>query len=114
MTINLSRIMSVVALTVLLSSCSSIKVPDMDFIKFPELKEDAKNIPDYPDVADAAEKPSDLRSDGQWDKAAENIIAKRDSFENPDLKDPRTDTEINNAMQNLGAKVDAYKEDDPQ
>ena len=114
MTLNFRRTISVVTLTILLSSCSTMKLPDMDFIKFPEFQEDAENIPDYPKVADAAEKPTDLRSDKQWDQAAETIIAKRDGFSDPDLDDPRTDAEINSEMQNLGNEVEAYKIDDPE
>ena len=114
MTFNLRRNTSVIILAVLLSSCSSMKLPDMDFIKFPEFKEEAENIPDYPDVTDAAEKPTDLRTDEQWDKAAETIIEKRDDFANPDLDDPKTDAEIIREMQDFGNDADAYKEDDPE
>jgi len=114
MTNTLRRITSIATLSVLLSSCSTMKLPDMDFIKFPEFKTEAENIPDYPNVADAAQKPKDLRSDEQWDQAAKKIIQKRDSFADPELDQPKSDAEIMREMQNLGNEVDAYKKDDPE
>ena len=114
MIVNYRRIASVVILAVVLSGCASMKLPEMDFIKFPEFREEAENIPDYPNVVDAAEKPTNLRSAEKWDDVAQTIIEKRDGFSDPDLVDPKTDAEIMREMQALGNKVDAYKEDDPE
>lgn len=114
MTFTSKKILGVVALTAFLSSCASMKLPDMDFIKFPEFKEEAQNIPDYPKVADAPQKPEGLRTAEQWDNAAENILTKRDGFEDPDLQDPKTDAEIFREMKELRNEADAYKKDDPQ
>jgi len=114
MIFSLRRIASITTLAVLLSSCASMKLPEMDFIKFPEFKEEAENIPDYPNVVDAAEKPTDLRSDEQWDKAAKTILEKRDGFTDPDLDDPKSDAEIIQEMQDRVDEADAYKKDDPE
>ena len=114
MALKIQRTIGIVALAALLSSCASMKLPDMDFIKFPEFRKEAENIPDYPKVADAPEKPTGLRSAGQWDKAANNILAKQDSFPDPDLADPKTDAEIVRELQRLRDEADAYKKDDPQ
>jgi len=114
MALKIYRTISVLALAALLSSCASMKLPDMDFIKFPEFKEEAQNIPDYPKVLDAPQKPEGLRSAENWDKAAKNILAKRDGFTDPDLVDAKTDAEIVREMQRLREKADAYKKDDPQ
>lgn len=114
MVLQIRRIFSVVALAALLSSCASMKLPDMDFIKFPEFRKEAENIPDYPKVADAPEKPKGLRSAEQWDKAANKILAKQDDFPDPDLADPKTDAEVVRELQRLRAEADAYKKDDPQ
>jgi len=114
MNFNLRPITSLVILSALLSGCASMKLPDMDFIKFPEFREEAENIPDYPNVADAAEKPKNLRSGEAWDLAADVMIEKRDGFMAPELVDPKSDTEIMREIQDLGNKVDAYKKDDPQ
>ncbi len=114
MIVNYRRISSVVIIAVFLSSCASIKLPELDFIKFPEFKEEAENIPDYPKVADAAEKPNDIRSAEKWDGVAETIIEKRDGFSDPDLLDPKSDAEILLEMQDIANKVNEYKEDDPE
>ncbi len=114
MVVKAHKIICVIALTALLTSCASIKMPDMDFIKFPEFKSEAENIPDYPKVADAPQKPKGLRSAEQWDKAAKDILAKKDDFPDPDLVDPKSDAEIAREMQRLRAEADAYKKDDPQ
>jgi len=96
------------------SGCASIKIPDFDFIKFPEFKEEAANIPDYPKVANAPQRPTDIRNDEDWDLAARNVLAKRDGFVDPEEIDAKTDAEILREMQRLRAEVDAYKKDDPQ
>lgn len=114
MIFSLRRITSIITFAALLSSCASMKLPEMDFIKFPEFKTEAENIPDYPSVVDAAEKPTDIRSAEKWDQAAETIIEKRDGFIAPSLDDPKSDAEIINEMQELKDDADAYKKDDPQ
>ncbi len=111
---HLRRTVSFIAIATVLSSCASIKMPDMDFIKFPEFKSEAENIPDYPKVEDAPQKPKGLRSAEKWDQAAQDIMAKKDSFSDPDLVDPKSDAEIVREMQRLRAEADAYKKDDPQ
>lgn len=112
--VSISSTLCVVALAAVLGSCASIKLPDMDFIKFPEFKKEAQNIPDYPKVADVPEKPTGLRSAEQWDMAAKNILDKQDSFSDPDLADPKSDADIIRELQRLRDAADAYKKDDPQ
>lgn len=87
----------------------------MDFIKFPEFREEAENIGDYPKVEDAPEVPSGLRTDAQWDVAAKRVIAKRDGFGDiPEPINAGTDQEIEDEINALAAKVEEYKLDDPQ
>ncbi len=97
-----------------LPSCASLKMPNLDFIKLPEFKEDAKNIGDYPSVADAPLAPQDIRSDKRWDKDARSLMKKRDALQPPVLPDALSDEEIEAEMQSLAAKAQAYKRDDPE
>jgi len=72
------RMATVLMGALIVSGCSSIKVPDLDFMKLPEFKEEAENLAGYPNVEDAPQTPTDVRSDAQWDKDAKKLIAKRD------------------------------------
>ena len=114
MTFKSVRYLSVVAMAGLLSSCASVKIPDFDFMKFPEFKKDAENVGDFPKVEDAPQAPKNVRSDDQWDAAAKNIMAERDGLVIPNDIDAKTDAEIKREMQNLRDEVDAYKKDDPE
>lgn len=94
--------------------CASVKIPNIDFIKFPEFKQEAQNIGGYPDVADAPQRPTQLRSNQEWDAAAKTIIHERDSFTTPPVYDSyASDEEILSKIEDLSSKVDAYKADDP-
>ena len=111
-TVKLSVVTAVFA--GILGGCSSIKLPDMDFISFPEFKEEAENIPDYPKVADAPAAPKGIRTDEKWDQSARKIMATRDGFTDPDAVDAKTNAQVLREMRDLAAKVDEYKKDDPQ
>jgi hypothetical protein len=92
-----------------------MKVPDLDFIKIPEFREEAENIGGYPKVEDAPETPVAVKTDAEWDIAAQDIVAKRDGFVSIGVGDaPKTDAEIEKEIEDLLAKVEEYKLDDPQ
>ncbi len=99
------------------SACASIKMPNMDFIKFPdfrkEFKKDAENIGDFPKVENAPQKPDDIRSDAEWDRAAKDIMNIGDDFTISDAGG-MSSAEIEKEMQRLGKKVEEYKLDDPK
>ena len=98
-----------------LTGCSTVKMPNIDFIKLPEFREDAVNIKDFPSVADAPTAPTDVRSAKEWDKAAKAIIKVRDDFETPDPPtDKKSKAELEAEIQSLRNEVHAYKADDPQ
>ncbi len=103
------------ALAGLLSACASIKIPDIDFIKLPEFQSDAENVGAYPDVADAPAFPENVKNDASWDEVAKRIIIKRDAFVTPpDEEAPKTAAQIEQERQQLIAKINEYKLDDPQ
>lgn len=109
------RFCTLVLASLVVSGCASLKVPDFDFIKMPEFREEAENIGGYPDVADAPQAPTDVRSDAQWDKDAKNLLAKRDGFGPvPEGEPTLSDTEFNRKVDELISKVEEYKLDDPQ
>lgn len=109
------RVMVLLSAPFVLGACTSMKVPDLDFIKLPEFREEAENIGGYPKVEDAPETPVAVKTDAEWDQAAKNIIARRDGFVSIGVGDtPKTDAEIEKEIDDLVAKVEEYKLDDPQ
>jgi len=98
-----------------MTGCSTVKMPKIDFLKLPEFREDAVNIKDYPRVADAPTAPTDVRSAKAWDDAAKDIIKIRDNSEVPlDTRDNKTDAEVLDNIEALREQAQAYKLDDPQ
>ncbi|NNC37622.1 MAG: hypothetical protein EX271_10045 [Acidimicrobiales bacterium] len=109
------RLFATLVLSGMVSGCASINMPDLDFIKIPEFKEEAENLGGYPNVEDAPQVPTDIRSDAQWDKDAKQLMAKRDSFGPvPEGEPMESDAEFNKRVDDLVAKVEEYKLDDPQ
>ena len=100
---------------ILLSGCANMNVPDFDSMKFPDFREEAENIGDYPGAEDAPPTPNDLRTDAQWDAAARGVLAKRDGLKSAPPSAPnKSEDALQNEIQALDAQVEAYKLDDPQ
>lgn len=98
-----------------LSACATPKLPKVDFLKLPEFRDDYENIKDYPKVTEAPPVPTDLRKDSSWDNAARDIIEKRDGFSTPeDVDANESDAAIEQRIDDLIEKAEAYKLDDPQ
>ena len=98
-----------------LSGCTTVKMPNIDFLKLPEFREDAVNIKDFPRVKDAPVAPTDVRTAKQWDSAAKDLIKLRDDFDPPqDVRSNETDAEVLQNIAALRAEAQAYKLDDPQ
>jgi len=111
-TISLATALGAVAV---LSGCSTVRIPNVDFLKLPEFREDANNIKDYPKVSDAPLAPTDVRSAAQWDADAKAIIAKRDAERAAgEIADAPVVPLSPEEQAALKAKVRAYKLDDPQ
>ncbi len=106
-----------IAGALVLSGCTtmSMKIPEFDSIKLPEFREDAANIGDYQNWANAPLPPSDLRDPEVWDQNAKAIMRKRDNLVVPVSKERvKTNDEIVDEIKKLSAKVEEYKLDDPQ
>ncbi len=114
MTFKRVRNLSIIIASGFLTGCVSVKIPNFDFIKFTEFKQDAENVGDYPKVEDAQNAPENLRTDEQWDGAANRIMSKRDALKVPNSGDDKTGADIEKELEKVGAQVDAYKDDDPQ
>jgi len=100
-----------------LSACSTVKMPNLDFLKSSEFEEDAKNIGDYPSAADAPTAPTDVRSAALWDIEAKKLIRERDSFNasGADFNEPaKTQAQLERELAALRAKARAYQADDPK
>ncbi len=109
------HLLALLAAPAFLSACSSVSLPNVDFLKLPEFQEEAKNVKDYPNISEAPALPTDLRSASAWDTAANDLISARDGFAIPEDAQPaKTEAEILNEFKELREKVNAYKKDDPQ
>lgn len=98
-----------------LTGCTTVKMPNLDFLKLPEFRGDAVNVKDYPNVKDAPVAPTDVRSAKQWDDAAKDLIKIRDKTDVPvDVRENETDAEVLANIEELRLKAQAYKLDDPQ
>lgn len=108
------HLLIVATLSLGLSACASIKMPDVDFFDMPEADEAEASLK-YPEVAQAPIVPTDTRSDTAWDQSAREILAIKDEFKTPSKgPDAKTDAEIEAEMRQLRNKVKEYKLDDPQ
>ena len=106
---------AILALSFALSACSTVKMPKVNLLDLPEFEEDYENIKDYPKVADAPPVPTDKRSDTDWDNAAKSIMKVRDEFSTPTDNDAaESDAAIEARINELIAKAEAYKLDDPE
>lgn len=102
-----------------LSACSTVKMPNLDFLKSLGFEDeaDAKSLGDYPEIADTPTAPTDVRSAAIWDSEAKKLIAERDAFNaaKSSIAEPlRSEAELEREAAELRAKVRAYKADDPQ
>lgn len=89
-------------------------MPKVDLMKSPEFREDAANIDkEYPRVKDAPLAPKDIRSDAQWDKDARAMLALRNTSAAAPLEPSLTEAEAERQYEELKAKAQAYKLDDP-
>lgn len=108
-----TQIIISVMLLASLSACTSVKIPD--FANSDEFSEAAAKASGYPNPGAAPQAPLDIRSDSEWDEAAEELMAKKESFSIPDDSDDQPSVpEIRKEMRELKAKVHEYKKDDPK
>lgn len=106
------RVIGLSCIVVTLSACSTMKMPNLDFVKFPEFLEEARNIKSYPNVADAPDLPTDFRTAEEWDALAREIMAARRGVSVLDL--PQHAAFSDAEFEALKAQARAYKLDDPQ
>ena len=108
---------SLIIAAVSLSACSTVSMPNLDFLKSSEFEEDAKNIGDYPSVADTPSAPTDVRSAVLWDIEAKKRMKERDEFNKgrAGVQEPaKTEAELARELAALRAKARAYQADDPK
>jgi len=107
----------IMALTAIgLSGCSTVSVPDIDFLKLPEFREIVKNNQtNVPKVSEIPDEPANVRRDSAWDKDAAQLIELRDSYVTPEAnQDMRSQEQIDAEFARLKSKAQAYKLDDPE
>ncbi|WP_371397734.1 hypothetical protein [Fretibacter rubidus] len=99
-----------------LSACSTVKMPNIDFMRLPEFREAAaKLVEGFPDVGLAPTRPEDIRSAAEWDAAARDLIQKRAALSIPkDGSSAMTEAEVDAEVERLKAQIRRYKLDDPQ
>jgi len=90
------KIFIIIASATGLSACSTVKMPNVDFLKLPEFREAAaKLVEGFPDVGVAPSRPEDIRSAAEWDAAARDLIAKRDALRTPmEGRAPMSEAEV--------------------
>lgn len=106
---------AVIAAAFALSACSTVKMPNVDFLKLPEFKEAAAKLSKgFPSVGNAPSRPNDIRSASDWDRAARAIMAERDAMDVPEDGMPAmSDAQVEQDVEALKAQVRRYKLDDP-
>lgn len=111
---KVTRISAIVLAGALLTACNTVSMPDLvDLPEFSEAIEGSDKLK-YPNPSDAPAAPDDVRSASDWDRAAKNLIRKRDGFEAPaDMSGGQSDQELEENFDALKAKVEEYKLDDP-
>lgn len=110
----ISRIAAGIAASLALAACQTVKMPKLDLVKSPEFSEDAANISKtYPRVEDAPLAPTDIRSDVQWDRDVRTLQKLRDSSSPVEAGPRLSDVDAEKRYQDLKAKAQAYKKDDP-
>ena len=96
----------------LVSGCASIKLPELDMLDR-AFRDTEVDLEDYPDIGDAPTAPADMRSARDWDKAAQNLISERGTFNAPDLPPMGEQGRTLEEIEALKVQVRAYKLDDP-
>ena len=97
-----------------LGACQTVKIPKIDIMKSPEFSEDASKIGRaYPKVKDAPSVPDDIRSDRLWDKDARQLQGLRGNRKRVELEPGPSKAEGKAEFNELKAKAQAYKKDDP-
>lgn len=117
MTLSKIATFSLIAAAASLTACSTVSMPNLDFLKSSEFEEDAKNIGDYPSIADTPSAPTDIRSASLWDIEAKKLMKERDEFNasRAGLQEPvKSDAELERELAALRAKARAYQADDPK
>ena len=117
MTFSKLAILSLGLAAASLSACSTVSMPNLDFLKTSEFAEDAENIGDYPSVSDTPTAPTDVRSAALWDMEAKKLLKERDDFNSglQGVVEPaKSEAELARELSALRAKARAYKADDPQ
>lgn len=99
-----------------LGACSTITVPNIEFMGDSEFTEQARNIdPTIPSAADIPAMPDDVRSFEAWDESAQDMLdlKNRLKFAVP-TGDALSPEAIEQSFETLKQQAQAYKADDPQ
>ncbi len=109
-------IISAVVISTAVSGCATPKMPNIDFLKLPEFREIVKNNQtNVPKVSEVPSTPEDVRRAKKWDEDAVKLLEMRDNFTTPEsLHPPLSQDEITTEFEQLRAKTQAYKLDDPE
>ena len=110
------KTLAVLCAGLVMSACTTVKMPNFDFLRLPEFREAAaKLVEGYPDVGQAPTRPEDIRSAAEWDAAARDLIQKRAALSAPkDGSRPMSEAELDAEVERLKAQIRRYKLDDPQ
>lgn len=97
-----------------LSACSTIAMPDVDFMGNSDFSEEVSALqPSFPSPDEAPDIPNDVRSAAEWDKSARDMQALQGTINAPDLEPGLTPEEFDREFDAAIAAAQAYKKDDP-
>ena len=88
-------------------------MPDLSGIAAPFRNEAQAGVGDTPKVSAAPTRPSDDRAATDWDQAAVELMRERDALSPPPTTDPYVLSEVEAAIDEAQAEVNAYRADDP-
>ena len=105
---------ALIASALLLAGCSTVELPDIGG-QLADFRKDIDNLDSaYMQAEELPDMPSEVRSDREWDQAAREMLALRDSFTVPDLEPAMSDADFDREYAAAVAAARAYKADDPQ
>ncbi|MGB3455180.1 MAG: hypothetical protein WBG08_10415 [Litorimonas sp.] len=105
----------VLAAALCLSACSTVSLPDVDFMGQSDFSEDiAKLDQSYPRASEIPPQPADVRTAEDWDRTAREMQALDNLPDAPESVPALSPEEFDRRFEAAKAAAEAYKADDPQ
>lgn len=111
---RVSLIIPVILMASLLQGCSSVSLPDIDFMGESDFSEELAQLDsDFPGPNETPDIPSDVRTAGEWDDAARKMQSMFDDVDVPELEPGLSEEAFDLEFESAQQAAKAYQEDDP-